>query len=268
MKKVISVLCAVCLLIGIVPLNTMAFDNKVEQPHGRAEVILENSSFATQQTAQMVKTIETDLKNLACFGADPNKIEINSVKNGKISYNYPITEEVTDVYTVTKSEDGTLILDITEGVLSDRIEIHTDGQIFVNGISYGIEPHMSNVDYSLSQIGTGPFTYVGSSQNPNVPLSKKIVSHTITALANIIGLNLGIPKAFRKLMSNVAQKVVSATNANNPTSESMSFKQSKYQSADSIGTDRYYRYNAICYTSINYGGGVSYETYYQHSYFT
>ena len=30
MKKVVSVLCAVCLLIGIVPLNTIAVDQKVE----------------------------------------------------------------------------------------------------------------------------------------------------------------------------------------------------------------------------------------------
>lgn len=271
MKKVISVLCAVCLLIGIVPLNTMAFDNKVEQPHSRAEVILENSSFATQQTAQMVKTIETDLKNLACFGADPDKVEINSIEGGKISYSYPITEEVTDVYTVTEQSDGTLVLDVIEGQLSDRIEIHTDGKIYINGMAYSAGPlRMANEEYQSTPFGSASaYTrYIGADEESNVPLKKKIIDSTVTAIMTALGAKMGIPTKFMGLLSGLASSVISGAYTSAPESTAMSYRRTIYERNDSIGVDSYRQFRVICWTKVNFTGSNYSETYYRHYYFT
>ena len=78
----------------------------------------------------------------------------------------------------------------------------------------------------------------------------------------------GLPSSFADLMSNLSQRVLSAANAGNPTSKSLSYKQYKYERSDSIGTDRYYRYIADCYPEANFNGSVSQEIYYQHTYFT
>lgn len=194
MKKLISVLCAICLFISIVPFNTIACDKKVDQPRSRAEEIFEDSSFVTQQTAQVVEIIETDLKNLSCFGADPDKVEINSIENGVISYSYPITEDVIDVYTVMERSDGTLVLDVTEGQLSDRIEIRPDGKVYVNGMTYDAEPlRMGNEEYRTTPFGSASaYTkYISADEASNVPLHKKIIESTVTAVVTAIGKKWG-----------------------------------------------------------------------------
>ena len=189
-----------------------------------------------------------------------------------ITYRYSITDDTTDKYKVTKLPDGSIVVDITEGNLSDQITKLADGTVLINGIDYGaiVSPRMSNTEYSHSIAGSvADYTkYLGKTSNANVELSKKIVSYTITALCALLATCFGIPSKFATLMAEVSKSVLRAANAGNPTSKSVSYEQHKYERYDSIGTDRYYRYIAYCYPAVNFGGTVSQEIYYQHTYFT
>lgn len=270
MKKMISILCAISLLIGVVPINAFGFD--MVQPKSHAEIILEDSGFSEIYMAQLVDVVEQDLENLSYFGIHSEKVEIENInKNGVISYSYPITNDTTDVYTVMKQSDGSIIVDITEGSLNDKIIKQADGTILINGVNYGIEAtRMANNEYSHTPFGkvTDYVSYIGTSSNPNVELSQNLVSFTITALCTLLGSLFGIPSNFTDLMADVSQRVLQAANAGNPTSRYLSYSQRKYERVDSIGTDRYYRYIADCYPAANYTGTVSQEIYYQHYYFT
>lgn len=269
MKKAISILCIISLLIGVIPLNVLALDT--EKPQSLAETILVDSGLAEECSSQLVNVIEDDLSDLSYFGIHSDKVKIEDIKNGVISYSYPITDNVTDVYIVTKQADGSIILDITEGNLKDRIIKQADGKTLINGVNYGAEPlRMSNTDYSKSPFGkvTDYVSYVGTTSNSNVELSKTIISFTITALCTLIGTLLGMPTEFTDLMADLAQQVLHAANEGNPTSKYLSYSQRKYKRVDSMPTDSYFRYIADCYPAANYGGNVSQEIYYQHSYFT
>lgn len=129
---------------------------------------------------------------------------------------------------------------------------------------------MLNTYYSRTAMGSvaSYVKYLGPTSNADVALSKSIVSFTITAFCTILASCYGLPSSFADLMSNLSQRVLSAANAGNPTSKSLSYKQYKYERSDSIGTDRYYRYIADCYPEANFNGSVSQEIYYQHTYFT
>ena len=129
---------------------------------------------------------------------------------------------------------------------------------------------MANNEYSLTPFGSSSAytSYIGQSSNANVGLTKKVISHTISALATIIASYIGMPSAFSSLLNNLANYVIQKGNQNNPTSTSLSYKQTKYERSDSMGGDRYYKYYAVCYPAANYAGGASSQTYYQHYYFT
>ena len=146
-----------------------------------------------------------------------------------------------------------------------------DGTVWVNGVNYGAATQrMLNTYYSRTAMGSvaSYVKYLGPTSNADVALSKSIVSFTITAFCTILASCYGLPSSFADLMSNLSQRVLSAANAGNPTSKSLSYKQYKYERSDSIGTDRYYRYIADCYPEANFNGSVSQEIYYQHTYFT
>lgn len=272
MKKIISFFCAISLAIGIAPLNALALHG-IEQPTSEGKLLLEKCGFPDDYASLLALDVEEDLDDLSFLGIENNKIEIADInENGTISYRYSITDSTTDTYKVTKHSDGSVVVDVTEGDLSDQIVRLADGTVLINGINYGsiIAPQMSNTDYSRSPMGSvaNYVTYWGVSSNANVALSKKIVSYTITALCTILANCFGMPSKFANLMADVSKNILRAANEGNPTSTSLSYKQHKYERNDSIGTDRYYRYIAYCYPETNFGGTPSQEIYYQHTYFT
>lgn len=273
MKKIISFFCAISLLIGIAPLNTLAFHD-IEQSKSEGALLLEKCGFSSDYVSLLALDVEEDLNDLSFLGIANNKIEIADIdENSIITYRYSITDDTTDKYKVTKLPDGSVVVDITEGNLSDQITRLADGTVLINGIDYGaiVSPRrMSNTEYSRSRMGSvADYTkYLGKTSNANVELSKKIVSYTITALCTLLATCFGIPSKFATLMAEVSKSVLRAANAGNPTSKSVSYEQHKYERYDSIGTDRYYRYIAYCYPAVNFGGTVSQEIYYQHTYFT
>ena len=270
MKRFISVFCTIALIIGITPSNILAFN--IEQTKSTSERILEEYELLDTCTSQLVSTVDNDLKSLSFLGIQDEKLSISKIDvNDVISYSYQITNDTTDIYQVTQSIDGSVVVDVTEGKLHDQIVKQADGTVWVNGVNYGAATQrMLNTYYSRTAMGSvaSYVKYLGPTSNADVALSKSIVSFTITAFCTILASCYGLPSSFADLMSNLSQRVLSAANAGNPTSKSLSYKQYKYERSDSIGTDRYYRYIADCYPEANFNGSVSQEIYYQHTYFT
>lgn len=141
--------------------------------------MLEKCGFSSDYVSLLALDVEEDLNDLSFLGIENNKIEIADIdENSMITYRYSITDDTTDKYKVTKLPDGSVVVDITEGNLSDQITKLADGTVLINGIDYGaiVSPRrMSNTEYSRSRMGSvADYTkYLGKTSNANVELSKK-----------------------------------------------------------------------------------------------
>ena len=66
--------------------------------------------------------MDNDLKSLSFLGIQDEKLSISKIDvNDVISYSYQITDDTTDIYQVTQSIDGSVVVDVTEGKLHDQI---------------------------------------------------------------------------------------------------------------------------------------------------
>ena len=273
-KRIISVICIIGILICMTSLNSFAAGNQKanQKNHSSLEIKMDKTDL-TERQQEMVRE---DFSNLSILGIPNEKTKIVVLENRKIAYQYEVVENVIDTFTVDYITNDDVLVTVTEGDLEDTILLSSDGTIFVNGMELPSVPHpiinMANNEYSLTPFGSSSayttYTYIGQSSNANVGLTKKVISHTISALATIIASYVGMPSAFSSLLSDLASYVIQKGNQNNPTSTSLSYKQTKYERSDSMGGDRYYKYYAVCYPAANYAGGASSQTYYQHYYFT
>ena len=157
MKRFISVFCTIALIIGITPSNILAFN--IEQTKSTSERILEEYELLDTCTSQLVSTVDNDLKSLSFLGIQDEKLSISKIDvNDVISYSYQITDDTTDIYQVTQSIDGSVVVDVTEGKLHDQIVKQADGTVWVNGVNYGaatqriLFPYSNGISSELCQI--------------------------------------------------------------------------------------------------------------------
>jgi hypothetical protein len=242
--------------------------------YGYTAESLESNAVPVASGSEAANTIKEDMRCLSAFGIPVDKLKASGMENGRMSYTYQITDEVVAHYTIEKGTQGTLILNVTEGKLHNVIQRKPDGTLYIDGekafTPSNVSLRMHNADYSSSPYGSRSdyTTYVGMTQNSNVPLSKAITEMTISALCSLIASYMGLPGPFSDLLSDAIMYMVNDAQSHNPGSRSVSYKEYIYNSNKSIGGDMYRQHNVYCYSQTNYAGNSNRGTFYEHSYFS
>lgn len=235
---------------------------------------------AGDSTSEKVRRDIEVMSNARLFTEGMTVSSVNP--DGTITYQYELTDEVTDYITPHYKDNGDVDVDIVEGTCHDVITLKQDGRVFINGKEMGPMTMMDETDkevivpkvafnyvYSLtpfkgtssSQYNVGPVTH----KSPNVLFDKAIRYLTGYAIGFGIATYLFPDRAATAadILGQIGLSMKSRAEALADNSNALSYKVTEYGRAGNDTFIFYRKYAGTYYLRTNYKGDVTRQDLYE-----
>lgn len=142
--KRVKRLAGIILVLTLTLVETgIPYVNATEQVNVGEEVVdevVEKLIDSNQEVESMEEEVYEDVETLNKVGLDIKDIEsMEEASSGELVYNLEITDSVTDKISIDTLNNGTIIMNTTEGEIYNELIIQEDGKIFLDGNEVVIE---------------------------------------------------------------------------------------------------------------------------------
>ncbi len=295
MKKIISIVLSICMILCALPVQAFAKNLSVEES-------LANIVGKDLVTPRLIEKARNDIDNLESVGFESNRINIEKVStSGEIIYKFRLTDEIESMITAKEDNQGSLILNIYEGTKHNELVYLSDGGLLVDGKRIKLPVDLEYIDEDIntkkgtlqdarctafanardSTFSLTPFvsasTYtnyikeyksnlndwgVSTIAGMTASAISAIITHGLQAVIDFAG-NLGI-----SIFSSLAASMITHVEIYGMEDAYWSFKFSMYESTESWSLERHYKYTGACYSRKDYKGTVYSHTFYEYNYFS
>ncbi len=288
MKKIISIVLSICMILCILPVQAFAKDLSIEDS-------LANIVGKDLVTFTLIEKARNDIDNLESVGFETNRLKIERVSPfGEIAYKFKCTDEIDSLIIANEDNQGNLVLNIYEGTKHNELVYLNDGGLLVDGNRISIlfeevntkKEGLQNTEcvaYAnarYSQYSTSPF--VSSSTYTNYITTYKanknewgvetIVDLGVTVVAAILayhigpitlGQNIGV-----SILTYVASSMIHHAEIYGMEDAYWSYDFDQYESTESWSLERHYKYTGACYSQKDQKGTEFPHVFYEYNYFS
>ncbi|NYB74132.1 hypothetical protein HZF24_08245 [Sedimentibacter hydroxybenzoicus DSM 7310] len=290
MKKIISIVLSICMILCALPIQAFAKNLSIEES-------LANIVGKDLVTPRLIEKAKNDIDNLESVGFESNRLNIEKVsKSGEITYKFRLTDEIESRITAIEDSQGSLVLNIYEGTKHNELVYLSDGGLLVDGnrveISFEVINEKKEVAQNTeciafanarySQYSTSPFvsssTYTdfikSYKANKNAWGVETIVNLTATVVAAILsasisGISVGGSIAI-SIFAYTASAMINYVYIYGMEDAYWSYEFDKYESTESWSLERHYKYTGACYSRRNQdpNGAKFPHTFYEFNFFS
>lgn len=295
MKKFISVVLSVILVISVMPLQVLASNMSDGIDTSNIIKCMEYELRKDSGSQAVITKARDDLENLESVGFTEDSLGFSQVTDqGEILYSFELPNDTFDLISVSEDDYGNLTLNIYEGDIHDVLTYASDGSMYVNGskIEFSKEDAVVENAENLQDSGSiyansrtilhslSPFVdqntytqYKGQISYSKASWGAVILQNAAVAtiagvIASAIAAALDVSALPVALVTNVALAMQSEAKIYGMKDAYYSFKFSKYQSTASPILQYDYKYTGACYSQRNYEGTRFGHIFYESNIFT
>lgn len=300
MKKIISVVLTLSLIISFCPYALAADDNNYDVIFSIIsddDIVVPESEIlailpaATEYDA-MYNQVLTDLTDLRSACVEPELCTPVSVgQDGLVRYSITYSNGIVNQISTERNADGSIVLHFYEDDIHNEVVFLENGNLLVDGQLVDIQnntsstqllansggivaPQMRNADYSTKPWGKpSDYTkylrvYSGNKCSWGVSTLVGLTTGTVASIiCAAIKAALGYGIAY-SIFSSVAAEMITRCKVYGMEDALYSWKFKMYERKDSMAVDRYYKYTGHCYSRRDFKGYAFAHTYYCHNWFS